>query len=87
MMKFATALLLAAAVTAQAQTPPEPAASAPEPQPAPAPPPPSCAQLTSRALSADLKAATAQSQNQPLQAQVKLYDEAVAQWGRGDRRV
>jgi hypothetical protein len=81
MMKLATALLLAAAVTAQAQTPPEPAASAPEPQPAPAPPPPSCAQLTSRALSADLKAATAQSQNQPLQAQVKLYDEAVAQWG------
>lgn len=81
MMKIATALLLLAAAAAQAQTPPEPAASAPEPQPAPAPPPPSCAQLTSRALSADLKAATAQSQNQPLQAQVTLYDEAVAQWG------
>ncbi|MFG6429939.1 MORN repeat-containing protein [Roseateles sp. LYH14W] len=43
--------------------------------------PPSCAQLTSRALSADLKAATAQSQNQPLQTLVKLYEEAVAQWG------
>ncbi|MBI3347029.1 MAG: hypothetical protein HY020_07430 [Burkholderiales bacterium] len=81
---------------ARAQTPPEAAASAPEtaasaPEPAasepqappspPAPPPPSCAQLTSRALSADLKAATAQSQNQPLQAQVKLYDDTVAQWG------
>jgi hypothetical protein len=86
-MKFAIALLLAAAVmAAQAQTPPEPAASAPapaasDPQPTPGPPPPSCAQLTSRALSADLKAATAQSKNQPLQAQVTLYDEAVAQWG------
>ncbi|MFG6442271.1 MORN repeat-containing protein [Roseateles sp. LKC17W] len=84
-------LALAAASPARAQTPPEPAASAPEPAasaptlpeptPTPAPPPPSCAQLTSRALSADLKAATAQSQNQPLQTQVKLYDEAVAQWG------
>jgi hypothetical protein len=81
-----TLLLAAAALAAQAQTPPEPAASAPEPaasepQPAPGPPPPSCAQLSSRALSADLKAATAQSQNQPLQTQAKLYDEAVAQWG------
>lgn len=83
-MKLATPLLLLLATAAQAQTPAEPAASAasaPEPQVAPAPPPPSCAQLTSRALSADLKAATAQSQHQPLQAQVKLYDEAVAQWG------
>ncbi|HEY0957426.1 MAG TPA: hypothetical protein VGE36_21935, partial [Roseateles sp.] len=87
-MKLALTLLLATAAT-QAQTPPDTlasAASAPEPaasepQPAPGPPPPSCAQLTSRALSADLKAATAQSQNQPLQAQVKLHDEAVAQWG------
>lgn len=85
-------LLVAAALTGQAQTPPEAAASAAfppfaaeaaasEPTPAPGPPPPSCAQLTSRALSADLRAATAQSQNQALQAQVKLYDEAVAQWG------
>ncbi|MBW8845934.1 MAG: hypothetical protein JF607_13295 [Burkholderiales bacterium] len=64
---------------AAAASAPEPAAS--EPQLAPAPPPPSCAQLTSRALSADLHAATAQSQNQPLQVQVRLYDEAVAQWG------
>ncbi len=92
-MKFVTALLLLAATLAQAQTPPEPAASAPEsaasapdpaasePAAAPPPPPPSCAQLTSRALSADLRAATAQSQNQPLQALVKLHDEAVAQWG------
>ena len=30
---------------------------------------------------ADLRAATAQSQNQPLQELVKLHDEAVAQWG------
>jgi hypothetical protein len=85
-MKLATPLLLLAAVLAQAQTPPEPAASAPqpaasEPQPVPGPPPPSCAQLTSRALSADLRAATAQSQNQALQALVQLHDEAVAQWG------
>jgi hypothetical protein len=85
-MKLAPTLLLALAAAAHAQTPPDPAASAPEPaasepQAAPGPPPPSCAQLTSRALSADLKAATAQSQNQPLQTQVKLYDEAVAQWG------
>lgn len=86
-MKPATLLLLLlAAACAQAQTPPEPAASAPEPAaseppPAPSPPPPSCAQLTSRALSADLRAATAQSQNQPLQELVKLHDEAVAQWG------
>jgi hypothetical protein len=57
----------------------EPAAS--EPQPASASPPPSCAQLTSRALSADLKAATAQSQSQPLELQVRLYDEAVTRWG------
>lgn len=49
--------------------------------PPPPPPPPNCGQLTSRALSADLKAATAQSQNQPLQAQVKLYEEAVELWG------
>lgn len=85
-MKFAITLLLLTAAWAQAQTPPEAAASAPEPaasEPvaAPAPPPPSCAQLSSRALSADLRAATAQSQNQPLEALVKLYDEAVAQWG------
>lgn len=94
-MKFAFLLCVAllAATAARAQTPPGPAAAAPdtaasapepaasEPQVAPAPPPPSCPQLTSRALSADLKAATAQSQNQPLQVQVRLYDEAVAQWG------
>ena len=86
--------LLLPATAARAQTPPADAASAPEapasaassasnaePVPAPAPPPPSCAALSSRALSADLKAATAQSQNQPLQALVQLYDEAVAQWG------
>lgn len=91
MMK--TALLLCLALlplaAAQAQTPPpagEAAASAPEtaasePQAPPPPPPPSCPQLSSRALSADLRAATAQSQNQPLQAQVKLHEEAVAQWG------
>ncbi len=73
-----------------AQTPPDPAASAPARAPtvapesaalqAPAVQPPSCAQLSSRALSADLKAATAQSQNQPLQAQVKLQEESVAHW-------
>jgi hypothetical protein len=88
-MKSALALLLAAAacLSAHAQTPPEPAASAAPLSaadgalPPPPPPPPSCAQLTSRALSADLKAATAQSQNQPLQAQVKLYAEAVELWG------
>jgi len=86
-----TLLLWAAATLAQAPpaVPPSPAsaplpdsaasaASAPE---ATAPPPPSCAQLSSRALSADLRAATAQSQNQPLQALVKLYDEAIDQWG------
>lgn len=71
------ALLLATA--ALAQTPPAEAASAAEPAPATLP---SCATLTSRALSADLKAATAQSQNQPLQTLVQLYDEAVAQWGK-----
>lgn len=91
------ALLTVAAAQAQtpaepAASAPEAAASAPDgaasapPLPAaesapPPPPPPSCAQLTSRALSADLKAATAQSQNQPLQAQVKLYAEAVELWG------
>jgi hypothetical protein len=85
-MRLAITMLLLAATWAQAQTPPEAAASAPEPaasepQPAPAPPPPSCAQLTSRALSSDLRAATAQSQNQPLQALVRLHDEAVAEWG------
>ena len=86
MKRATTLLLLLTAAWAQAQTPPETAASAPEPAasepvPAPPPPPPSCAQLTSRALSSDLRAATAQSQNQPLQALVKLYDEAVAEWG------
>jgi hypothetical protein len=84
-MRRAATLLCFMATLAGAQTPeapasaPEPAAS--EPVPAPAPPPPSCAQLSSRALSADLRAATAQSQNQPLQALVKLHDEAVAEWG------
>jgi hypothetical protein len=80
------ACLIASA--AAAQTSPEvpasaaPAASEPAVEPAPTPaPPPSCAQLSSRALSADLKAATAQSQNQALELQVKLYDEAIAQWG------
>ncbi len=88
-MKLALTLFLLVTAATQAQTPPDTpasAASAPEsaasePRPTPGPPPPSCAQLTSRALSADLKAATAQSQHQPLQAQVKLHDEAVAQWG------
>lgn len=90
-MKCFALPLLFAATLAGAQTPPEPAASAaaeaasaPGPaasQAAPSPPPPSCAQLTSRALSADLRAATAQSQNQPLQALVQLHDDAVAQWG------
>ncbi|MDR7269796.1 hypothetical protein J2X20_002425 [Pelomonas saccharophila] len=85
-MRLANVLLLFITGLAQAQTPREAAASAPEPAasepvPAPAPPPPSCAQLSSRALSADLRAATAQSQNQPLQALVKLHDEAVAEWG------
>ncbi|RTL36389.1 MAG: hypothetical protein EKK53_22820 [Burkholderiales bacterium] len=88
-MKALALALLLAATLATAQTPPEPAASAPAeaasaPEPAAsepaAPPPPSCAQLTSRALGADLRAATAQSQNQPLQALVKLHDDAVAQW-------
>lgn len=80
---------LLSASLAAAQTPPDSAASAPAdaasaPEPAasapPAPPPPSCAQLSSRALSADLRAATAQSQNQPLQDLVKLHEEAVSQW-------
>lgn len=87
--RLVLALLFAAAAT-RAQTPPADAASAPEapasaasgaeatPPPAPQP---SCAMLTSHALSTDLKAATAHAQQQPLQAQVKLYDEAVAQWG------
>lgn len=91
-MKPIALALLFAATLATAQTPPEPAASAPaeaasapepaasEPAAPPPPPPPSCAQLTSRALGADLRAATAQSQNQPLQALVKLHDDAVAQW-------
>ncbi|MFG6486353.1 MORN repeat-containing protein [Roseateles sp. BYS78W] len=75
----ASAPVLAASAPDAGAAAPETAASAPEP--APAPPPPSCSQLTSRALSYDLKAATAQAQNQPLQVQVKFYDEAVAQWG------
>lgn len=76
-----------AASAAAAASAPEQAASVPSLSsigavlPPPPVAPPSCGQLTSRALSADLKAATAQSQNQPLQVQVKLYEEAVAQWG------
>lgn len=80
--RLALGLLLAAAA-ARAQTPPAEAASAPD-LPAAAvasPTPPSCAALTSRALSADLKAATAQSRGEPLQALVRLHDEAVTQWG------
>ncbi len=68
-----------AASAASAAEAPASAASATEPAPATRP---SCATLTSHALTADLKAATAQSQNQPLQALVQLYDEAVAQWGK-----
>jgi hypothetical protein len=90
-MKPTLLALLLAATLAHAQTPPEPAASAPAdaasaPAPAaseaapPPPPPPSCAQLSSRALGADLRAATAQSQNQALETLVKLHDEAIRQW-------
>ncbi|MCE4553857.1 MORN repeat-containing protein [Roseateles cellulosilyticus] len=78
--------LLLATLPAWSQTPeaPAPVASAPPLSASEGvlpPPPPSCAQLTSRALTSDLKAATAQSQNQPLEAQVRLYAEAIAQWG------
>jgi hypothetical protein len=76
---LAAGAALAQAVPAEAASAPE--ASASEPAAHAAPPPPSCAALTSRALSADLKAATAQSQNQPLQTLVQLHDEAILQWG------
>ncbi|WP_422045978.1 hypothetical protein [Roseateles sp.] len=46
----------------------------------PVAPPPSCATLTQRAMSTDLRAATAASQNKPVDELAKLFDRAIAQW-------
>lgn len=74
------ALSLAAAL-AGAQ---EPAASAPagetdKPGDAPVAPP-SCSMLTQRAMSSDLRAATALTQNKGIDETAKLFDRAIAQW-------
>jgi hypothetical protein len=65
----------AARAAAEAASAPDTGASAPA-----ALPPPSCSALTSRAMSADLRAATAQSQNKDLDTLAPLFDEAVIQW-------
>ncbi len=70
----ATAPADVASATSSADAPAE-AASAPA-----VPAPPSCSALTARAMSADLRAATAKSLNKELDAQAKLFEEAVAQW-------
>ncbi|CAN5153032.1 hypothetical protein BH11PSE10_BH11PSE10_08160 [soil metagenome] len=66
---------IAAGAPAEAAGAAEAAASAP-----PQPPQPSCSALTARAMSADLRAATAQSQNKDLDTLAPLFDEAVSQW-------
>ncbi|MEJ6005877.1 hypothetical protein WG899_09995 [Paucibacter sp. AS339] len=58
---------------------PSAAVSAPEGTEAVAPPP-SCATLTQRAMSTDLRAATAMTQNKPVDELAKLFDRAIAQW-------
>jgi len=74
--------LLCATGTAQAQLAPAPeaAASSAATATATAAPRPSCTQLTARAMSADLKASSAPSQNQDLDSQARLLDEAHKQW-------
>ncbi|MCV2370303.1 MORN repeat-containing protein [Roseateles oligotrophus] len=57
------------------------AASAPESTEATAAvAPPTCSVLTQRAMSADLRAATALSQNKGVDEAAKLFDRAIAQW-------
>ena len=72
----APAAAAAAEAAASAASAPDAAASAPEP---PAPPP-SCAVLSSRAMSADLRATTAQTQNKELDLVAQLLDESIKQW-------
>ena len=64
----------ASSATETSATPPV-AASAPA-QPAP----PSCAELTSRAMSAELRASTGLAQNQALEQVDKLFNEATQLW-------
>ncbi|MDC8770301.1 MORN repeat-containing protein [Roseateles albus] len=45
-----------------------------------APAPPSCSVLTQRAMSTELRAATALSQNKGVDETAKLFDRAIAQW-------
>ncbi|MCV2353612.1 hypothetical protein LNV09_05485 [Paucibacter sp. B2R-40] len=61
---------------------PDAAASAPESaEPAaPAPAAPTCSVLTQRAMSTELRAATALSQNKGIDETAKLFDRAIAQW-------
>lgn len=68
------------AVSAATADAPADTASAPGAAASAAPPPPSCSALTSRAMSADLRAATAQSQSKELETLAPLFDEAVTQW-------
>lgn len=79
---FIAVLLLLASTALQAQVPGEPAASAPETAASapPPPPPPSCSAVTARAMSADLQAATAQSQGKELDSVGQLLDEAIKLW-------
>jgi len=53
---------------------------------APVEAPPSCAKLSARAMAADLKAVTAQSQNKGLDQLVQLFDAAISIWTQAAER-
>jgi tetratricopeptide (TPR) repeat protein len=87
--------MTAAAHAAPAEAPTAPAAqpaaavspSATAPSPAPAAPAgPSCRALTEQALSADLRAASAQSARQEAEQVLALYEEAVRHWRQAAER-
>lgn len=61
-------------------TPPEPANAAPAPAPASAPALEACRPLTDKAMAADMKAVTAQSQKLELTEQARLVEESTALW-------
>ena len=81
--QLASAALAFGSCAAGAQAPlgaDPPAAVASAPADTAAPPPPTCSALTQRAMSTDLRAATALAQNTGIDEMAKLFDRAIAQW-------
>jgi len=58
----------------------QPDAPAANPEPAPTPAPDVCRPMTDKAMAADMKALTAQSQKQELAEQARLFEESVTRW-------